>query len=466
MPSNEQLPQDSPPVATEALYLISTFGFFMYILWEILGMLQVIPFLPTTVDPSQLLLGRPLCFFMLLLGIIAARVFPHFMTTHINGVFVFAAVTAFLTLITSMMASSLHNISHALSVMIWLLYGSSLASIMLLWSTFFSCYYTPSMQIVMLAGFTAALVVFFGLSYVGAMQQTYVLMGFVMIVTTFTILGFIVRTIQPKLKKFTQMPGKLDPVVAIHSAPSSILYGLSLVLIIMLGENAALISVSSAFTGCTAAWLTTRKSRISDDIFVRRVTFAPVIVALVFLPIGGSIGQIICSFLIIGACFFTAMSSWINISEESSRQKINPIALFAQKKVSGWSGFFIGTVLGPIVLLSGEELFSIVTACTAALLGLSFAVFELHTNKKNRNTINVEDNAGRYKKRCEHLAEHSRLSARELEVLYLLAKGRNAEHIADRLCIAKPTVKTHIQHIYQKTNVNTQQALIDRVDQL
>ena len=56
------------------------------------------------------------------------------------------------------------------------------------------------------------------------------------------------------------------------------------------------------------------------------------------------------------------------------------------------------------------------------------------------------------------------LSPREGEIFYLLAKGRNAKHIQEKLCISSSTVKTHIYRIYQKMGINSQQLLIDAVD--
>lgn len=45
-------------------------------------------------------------------------------------------------------------------------------------------------------------------------------------------------------------------------------------------------------------------------------------------------------------------------------------------------------------------------------------------------------------------------SDRELEVLRCLAKGLSNEKIANRLFISVNTVKTHVQHIYLKLEVN------------
>lgn len=42
------------------------------------------------------------------------------------------------------------------------------------------------------------------------------------------------------------------------------------------------------------------------------------------------------------------------------------------------------------------------------------------------------------------------LTTREIEVLVLLAQGLRNQEIADRLCVSRATVKTHIEHILGK----------------
>jgi NarL family two-component system response regulator LiaR len=49
---------------------------------------------------------------------------------------------------------------------------------------------------------------------------------------------------------------------------------------------------------------------------------------------------------------------------------------------------------------------------------------------------------------------HAELTARELEVLRLIAEGRTNTEIADGLCIAVKTVKTHITNILAKLQVD------------
>jgi DNA-binding CsgD family transcriptional regulator len=71
---------------------------------------------------------------------------------------------------------------------------------------------------------------------------------------------------------------------------------------------------------------------------------------------------------------------------------------------------------------------------------------------------------GRFALRCEELADNYMLSRRETEVLFLLAKGHNAEFIQNKLCVSRSTAKTHINHIYRKMDIHTQQELLNMVD--
>jgi two-component system nitrate/nitrite response regulator NarL len=60
----------------------------------------------------------------------------------------------------------------------------------------------------------------------------------------------------------------------------------------------------------------------------------------------------------------------------------------------------------------------------------------------------------------EHGDGGTRLTARELEVLELIAEGESANMIAERLHLAVPTVKTHIQNLYAKLGVNDRGAAV------
>jgi DNA-binding NarL/FixJ family response regulator len=52
-------------------------------------------------------------------------------------------------------------------------------------------------------------------------------------------------------------------------------------------------------------------------------------------------------------------------------------------------------------------------------------------------------------------AELEQLTARELEILRLLAKGHMYKEIADQLAISMSTVRTHVSAVYEKLHVHT-----------
>lgn len=70
----------------------------------------------------------------------------------------------------------------------------------------------------------------------------------------------------------------------------------------------------------------------------------------------------------------------------------------------------------------------------------------------------------RFDDRCAAVAEQFGLTGRETDVLMLLARGRTAPIIQEKLVLSHNTVKTHVRHIYTKMDVHSQQELIDIVE--
>lgn len=69
-----------------------------------------------------------------------------------------------------------------------------------------------------------------------------------------------------------------------------------------------------------------------------------------------------------------------------------------------------------------------------------------------------------FKDKCSLAATSYALTPRESEILFFLAKGRNAKHIAEKLYVSERTVKTHTYHIYQKMGIHSQQELINIIE--
>ena len=62
---------------------------------------------------------------------------------------------------------------------------------------------------------------------------------------------------------------------------------------------------------------------------------------------------------------------------------------------------------------------------------------------------------------AQQIGESCGLTKRELEVFIALLQGENAGAIESNLGISRYTVKTHIGSVYRKTNVHSQQELIE-----
>ncbi len=71
---------------------------------------------------------------------------------------------------------------------------------------------------------------------------------------------------------------------------------------------------------------------------------------------------------------------------------------------------------------------------------------------------------GRFRKKCEAVADTFMLSRRETEVLFYLARGFKSTYIQEKLFISEGTAKTHIRHIYRKVDVHNQSDLMKLVN--
>ena len=70
----------------------------------------------------------------------------------------------------------------------------------------------------------------------------------------------------------------------------------------------------------------------------------------------------------------------------------------------------------------------------------------------------------RISKQAELLRQHYRLSARETEVMELIARGNTVARIAEDLVVSENTIRTHSKRIYTKLDIHKKQELLDLID--
>ena len=62
--------------------------------------------------------------------------------------------------------------------------------------------------------------------------------------------------------------------------------------------------------------------------------------------------------------------------------------------------------------------------------------------------------------RCESLAERYGLTARETEIMGLIAQRKSRAEIEQQLFLSENTVKTHVRHLYAKLGAHSKADVI------
>ena len=144
--------------------------------------------------------------------------------------------------------------------------------------------------------------------------------------------------------------------------------------------------------------------------------------------------------------------------------------------VVGWGllsiqlGQFVGSIAASSALaFVQDDLGLAMLSAGIVFVILLIALFAMGSGSANTGwgfvkPMEEADATSDFEKAGTRLARRCRLSPREIEVFFLLAKGRNRAYIHEELVIGDETVKSHIKSIYRKTDVHSQQELIDLLE--
>lgn len=208
----------------------------------------------------------------------------------------------------------------------------------------------------------------------------------------------------------------------------------------------------------------------------------------------GQIGTIFTAVLICGM-MISVVNGNSAISEHARLFNLAPMQTIAFGRMFSYLGVLLGFVLG--YLAYWTQLFGGMTlTVVVAVLMVVFVVHTIFVMMENHYpldedldvqgdivhvSVSLEDafqlamtgeknaepeklSEGAWKRKCRLVAESYGLSTRQSEVLFFLAKGRNAEWITSELVISQHTAKAHIYNIYLKLGVHSRQELIDLVE--
>ena len=200
----------------------------------------------------------------------------------------------------------------------------------------------------------------------------------------------------------------------------------------------------------------------------------PLIVAALFLvPVFGGTQNYAAGFCMAAA--YTAQSILIMLicANICYRYGVSAIWLFGiergVRQIFMWLGRVTAAGVGALESfgIGGEVA---VSALAVVAVALATAVLLSERDLSSRWGANFlsggTDSAAMIRKqelvdRCDEIARTYKLSAREEEVLLLLAQRKTVGIIERELLIANGTAKAHVRHIYQKLDIHTRQELFD-----
>ena len=264
---------------------------------------------------------------------------------------------------------------------------------------------------------------------------------------------------------------------------------------ILIGVVACLIFYSIKRTGLTPAILGIALLSTALLFFILRarspellslehsqLVFLPIIVCgLLFMEFTEAPWQLIFSLVLFVVLYLFDFTNSTVLSLRGNLLSVSACYCFSRGRLFivagqgvGWAcGAFLTTELGMMTMPA----FIIVLVASVCLYITVAAInpnkYPLIVNNDEERFSNAETNQEPasptvierpYKRKCSFAAQKYDLTPREGEILFYLAKGRNAKYIADQLFVAERTIKTHTYHIYQKMGVHSQQDLINIVE--
>lgn len=493
--SSENKSGCEPKMPFNALSLLALLGFSCYIFWELLGIFGALPFAAPYFPSDSLWFMRVCGFFVLAVSFLVATKTYRSLEDRPKLVLGTGMLSALLVLLLSAAFPLLEAPPIWLGVIAWSAHGLSLAFFMFAWALYFSACFDSWTSIVIAAGYVVGFSMFFLYSLTIPFDNTAssLFLGFISAATTVSMLAFLLFASKmplyllkqrqevksdeesPTSEKTLGIPNRAILKTAsriVYATTCGINFGFAIILLQSIGTMSVSYGAVGGMAGCAIALIALSAGALNRGDDIRRIGFVPIAAPLLFLPLGGIASYILCSIPIIATSIFTATVSWCNTARKSFSKKCGPVDVFSKEKVPGWFGLIIGAIVCEIAVNASTEVFTVIIAALVASICIAFAFLELCTYNSTEERHIAEQKAGeqsevrsrRFRDRCDAISQSYGLTPRETEVLVLLAKGYHADSISTELNIARPTTRTHIQHIYQKLTINSQQELIRIVD--
>lgn len=163
------------------------------------------------------------------------------------------------------------------------------------------------------------------------------------------------------------------------------------------------------------------------------------------------------------------------IAETANFSQVSPFVSFGKEGVFCILSALVSACI-VVIGFEGPGFLSPMVACLVIVfivivlqVFIGEPIYPVDEHENNKTALLIEyglpGGKGIWKRKIQDIAEEKNLSPRQIEVMELLAKGRNTKYVAEAFVISFTTAKTHIYNLYQKLGVHTRQELIDMVEE-
>lgn len=478
----------------QPLYLVAIVGFSCLIGWELTAVFAPAIALLSWCSVEEGMTLRIVSVLALALSYTVYLRKADSVYVHRNRLLSSISLVALVVPITSAVCLFVFEIPFLLSVAAWAAFGVAQASAMTQWCVFFSLVPTKRTANNIACGAAGGTVLFVLVNVTGASWANLIEVA-MLICGSVAAVAFLSRRIDsscvPRVGEF-----RTAPVFSIASAVSvvchGVVYGFMTMELCSMGYVSALVGGASGIGGVALVFAWNHLgSRVNIDVgVVQRITLPFLVASVLLFPLCDGCMRVACGCIANMALAHSSVFAWYSTSIDNYEFRLHPVKRFAMRQAPSWLGFFLGALLAYVLVfaLKLEGLsFCFVMAVFAIVVVVSFSVYGGDESEMRARLDDLLDVAGKgvveavakaengeqlvgypaldLQQRCDRVSERYALTPRETEVLALLARGRNAEYISGALTVSPATVKSHIYHIYRKLGINSQQRLMDIVDE-
>ena len=214
------------------------------------------------------------------------------------------------------------------------------------------------------------------------------------------------------------------------------------------------------------------RNRLDMRVFAK-VALPSAIIALVLIPFAqGALGYIVAFLLKFAYVWFTFFVLLV-LTNICYRFEVPTLRIFAIARACSEAGILIGIILRRYLISSGffdNPLLVGTLSLTGIVLVIACVLVWVSEKSVNGDWgaagVAVETNTRianpreRLMSRCDALAAEYGLTARETEIMTLIAQGKTRREIENELFLSENTVKTHARHLYAKLGVSSKADVI------